>query len=40
MSPSQSDQARIFSAIHAARPIGESLRPKASVWGRVPWIAL
>ena len=37
-SPSQSDQARNFSMIHAARPAGESVRPKLSVCGRVPWI--
>ena len=37
-SPPQSDQVRNFSTIHAARPAGESVRPKASVCGRVPWI--
>ncbi len=37
-SPLQSDQARNFSMIQAARPAGESVRPKLSVWGRVPWI--
>ena len=38
ITPPQSDQARNFSAIHAASPAGESLRPKASVCGLVPWI--
>ena len=37
-SPPQSDQARNFSTIQAASPAGESLRPNASVCGRVPWI--
>ena len=36
MFPSQSDQARNFSTIQAARPAGESVRAKASVCGRVP----
>jgi len=37
-SPPQSLHVRNFSTIHAASPTGESLRPKASVCGRVPWI--
>lgn len=35
MSPSQSLHARSFSTIHAASPAGESVRPKAAVWGFV-----
>ena len=38
-SPSLSVHARYFSAIHAAKPTGESDSAKASVCGRVPWIA-
>src|SRR3954453_9277833 len=38
MSPPQSDQARNFSTIQAAKPAGESVSAKASVCGRVPWI--
>ena len=34
--PSQSDQLRNFSAIQAASPAGESVRPNASVCGLVP----
>ena len=36
--PSQSVQARNFSTSQAASPTGESVRPNASVCGRVPWI--
>lgn len=38
IAPSQSDQDRNFSTIQAARPAGESVSAKASVWGLVPWI--
>jgi hypothetical protein len=37
-SPPQSDHCRNFSRIQAASPAGESVSPKASVCGRVPWI--
>jgi hypothetical protein len=35
-SPPQSDHARNFSMIHAARPAGESMSANARVCGRVP----
>jgi hypothetical protein len=38
-SPSQSDQVLNFSVIHAASPDGESVSPKPSVCGLLPWIA-
>jgi hypothetical protein len=36
--PSQSVQVRNFSTSQAASPAGESVKPKASVVGLVPWI--
>jgi hypothetical protein len=38
-SPSQSLHARSFSTIHAASPAGESVSPKAAVWGFVRCMA-
>jgi hypothetical protein len=39
MSPPQSLHARSFSTIHAASPAGESVSPKAAVWGFVRCMA-
>lgn len=36
--PSAADQAWNFSTIQAAKPVGESVKPNARVWGRVPCI--
>ena len=38
--PGASLHERHFSAIHAARPAGESLSPNATVCGLVDWIEL
>jgi hypothetical protein len=38
-SPWQSLHARSFSTIHAASPAGESVSPKAAVWGLVRCVA-
>ena len=36
--PPQSLQRWNFSTIHAARPTGELVSAKLSVWGLVPWM--